>query len=242
MTPEKWTWKSPALGKEMTVARWGFFGKPVVLFPTAAADCLDYERFKMIWKLTSFIEAGRIKVYSCESVNGEAWCNKKAHPAEKALLQTRFDDYVRGELLPHIERDCEGYRGFLASGASLGAYNALHAAMRNPDYFDTCVAMSGTYDFDRWMDDHRDKNYYHCQPMYYAANLPESGPLERLRKNRFVVASGSGRYEAPDESRRIAAILEGKGIPTNLEIWGKDAHHDWPTWRSMLPLFLEKLV
>jgi esterase/lipase superfamily enzyme len=242
MERETWTWKSPALNREMTVARWGYFGKPVILFPTAAADCLDYERFKMIWKLKPMINAGRIKVYSCESVNGDSWCNKEALPAYKAKLQAHFDHYVSEELLPLIENDCEGFKGYVAAGASLGAYNAVHAALRNPEHFDLCIAMSGTYDFDRWMDSHRDKNYYFTQPMYYAGSIPEGRQLSTLRDSRFVVATGSGRYEAPDESRRMAGLLEGKGIPTRLEVWGEDAHHDWPTWRSMLPLFLDRFV
>ena len=33
------TWHSDRVGKEMTVARWGWYGTPVILFPTAAADC-----------------------------------------------------------------------------------------------------------------------------------------------------------------------------------------------------------
>ena len=40
----------------------------------------------------------------------------------------------------------------------------------------------------------------------------------------------------------MAELLKAKGLPTTLEIWGQDVHHDWPTWRTMLPLFLEKLA
>jgi esterase/lipase superfamily enzyme len=57
-----------------------------------------------------------------------------------------------------------------------------------------------------------------------------------------VLASGQGRAEAPDESVRLAKLLESKGVKVDLEIWGPDAHHDWPTWRTMLPMFLSKLV
>ena len=30
-----------------------------------------------------------------------------------------------------------------------------------------------------------------------------------------------------------------KGINYELDIWGEDMKHDWPTWRSMLPYYLE---
>ena len=244
MERKMWTWKSPALNhKEMTLARWGHYGKPVLLFPTAAADCLDNERFKLIWKLEPFIQSGRIKVYSCESVNGESWLNKEAPPAYKAKAQALYDNYLMQELLPHISKDCGGTKGFVAAGASLGAYNALTVSTKHPEWFDLCIAMSGTYDFDRWMDGYKDQNYYYNQPMYFLGNLQESEQLQKIRQNTYVLASGSGNYEAPHESERIANLLKSKGVTnTHLEIWGTDAHHDWPTWRTMLPMFIDRLV
>lgn len=237
-----WDWRSPTLQRTMQVACWGNFGKPVILFPTAAADCFDYERFLMIKKLAPLIEAGRVKVYSIEGITGDAWLDPDAHPGHKAYLQAKYDDYLVHELLPFLQRDCGGYKGFVAAGASLGAFNSINAAAKHPEWFDLVIAMSGTYDFDRWMDGHRDEHYYFNQPMYFLPNLGPSAQLDRLKKVRFVVASGTGRYEAPDKSRRIAEILRAKGVPTQLELWGPDAHHDWPTWRTMLPLFLDRLV
>ncbi len=236
------TWYSGRVGKDMTVARWGWYGKPVLLFPTAAADCLDYERFLMVRVLRPLIDAGRIKLYTCESVTGEAWMNRDATPGHKAFMQARFDEYVHKELLPFIEADCEGYRGYVAAGASLGAYNSINAAAKHPEWFSHVVAMSGTYDFDRWMDGHRDQNYYFNQPMYYLAGLPEGEQLDGIRRIRWVVATGQGRAEAPDESVRVANLLRGKGAHVDLEVWGHDAHHDWPTWRTMLPMFLDRLL
>lgn len=242
MEREIWNWQSPTLKREMMVASWGTRGKPVLLFATAAADCLDYERFKLVTVLKPLIEAGRIRLFSCGSVSGDAWLNKEAPPWHKAWLQARFDEYLTRELLPHIARQTGREGGYAASGSSLGAYNAVNAACKHPGWFDLAIGMSGTYDFDRWMGGHRDLNYYYNQPMYYVPNISDGAQLQRLRRNRFVIATGQGRAEAPDESRRMAGVLRSKGIPTNLEIWGEDCHHDWPTWRSMLPLFLDKLL
>lgn len=237
-----WTWHSPSLHREMTVACWGHYGKPVLLFATAASDCLDYERFHLVTKLAPLIEAGRIKLYSAGSVAGDGWLSKTASNRHKTWLQARFDDYLTQELLPHIERDCDGHRGYGCAGSSIGAYNAVTATCKHPEWFDLAVAMSGTYDFDRWVGDYRDQDYYFNQPMYFVPNLPEGPQLDRLRQARIVIASGTGRYEAPDESRRMAEVLQAKGVPAQLELWGTDAHHDWPTWRTMLPMFLDRLV
>ena len=57
------TWHSPVLDREMTVAAWGHWGRPVVLFATAASDALDYERFKLIHVLKPLMEAGHYTTY-----------------------------------------------------------------------------------------------------------------------------------------------------------------------------------
>ena len=38
-------WYSPSLHKDMEIVTYGHFGFPLLLFPTAAADYLEYERF-----------------------------------------------------------------------------------------------------------------------------------------------------------------------------------------------------
>jgi esterase/lipase superfamily enzyme len=44
-----------------------------------------------------------------------------------------------------------------------------------------------------------------------------------------------------EDTRAIGRILEAKGIPAIIDIWGHDVHHDWPWWRRMLPYELERL-
>ena len=45
-------WYSDNAGQEMGVARYGWWGKPVVFFPTGGGDFLDCERFLMVRALT----------------------------------------------------------------------------------------------------------------------------------------------------------------------------------------------
>ena len=56
-------WYSQRLGREATLARWGSFGVPVLIFPTAGGDAEEIERFHIISALGDLIGAGRIKVY-----------------------------------------------------------------------------------------------------------------------------------------------------------------------------------
>ena len=63
----------------------------------------------------------------------------------------------------------------------------------------------------------------------------ESTPLRR----RFaVLATGSGRWEDPGESWRLAHVLGSRGIPNRVDDWGPGVDHDWPTWLRMLPQYL----
>ena len=234
-------WDSPALRRHMPVAVWGDVGEPMLLFPTAGGDFLECERFLMIRVLQPLIDAGRLKVYACGTISPEAWMDGDAPGAHKSWLQGQFDRYLHGELLPFIRDDCGGYDRVIAAGASLGAYNAVTAATRRPGSFSAVIAMSGTYVFDRWVNGAVDENYFLCQPLRFLPGLEGPG-LETLRQTRFVIASGTGRYEAPEESRWMADALKAKGVDARLELWGADAHHDWPTWRTMLPLFLNHML
>ena len=65
-------WRSERLGREATLVRGGSFGQPVLVFPTAGGDAEEIERMHLVGALVPLIEAGKIKVYSCDSVAGRA--------------------------------------------------------------------------------------------------------------------------------------------------------------------------
>ena len=77
--------------------------------------------------------------------------------------------------------------------------------------------------------------------MHYLPGL-EGPSLERLRQNFVLLASGQGRAEDIGESWRAANLLGRKGIPNRMDPWGAEWHHDWPTWRAMLPKYLDELL
>ena len=56
----------------------------------------------------------------------------------------------------------------------------------------------------------------------------------------IVLASGEGRAEDLGESWRMANVLGAPGVPNRVDPWGPQWHHDWPTWRKMLPQYLEE--
>lgn len=236
------SWHSPAVDRKMSVARFGWFGRPVVFFPTGGGDFLDGERFLMVKALTPLIDAGRIKLYLVDSVCKQAFASRDATPAQKSAKQAAYDEYLVNELLPWIKADCGGTdQRFVATGASMGGYNALNALAKHPEWFELMVGMSGTYINDRRMDGHWDENYYYNAPHQFLAKLEPGVQLDRLRQSLFILARGHN-WENPDHIDQMAPILRAKGIPHRVEIWGEGSGHDWPTWRTMLPLFLNRLA
>jgi len=104
-------WYSERLGERVGVARWGLFGTPVLLFPTAGGDAEEIERMHVVGSLQHLIDAGRIKVYSCDSVAGRTWLEEKGSQRHRAWIQSQFHEFVARELVPAIREDEHLARG-----------------------------------------------------------------------------------------------------------------------------------
>jgi len=223
----------------MEIATWGHFGFPLLMFPTAAADYLEYERFHVIEVMKDFIESGKVKVFSINSINRLSWLNRDLHPKYRALRQVQYNNYIVNEVVPYIWNSCRSRIGIITTGASLGAYHAANQLFRRPDLFAGMIAMSGNYNIREYYEgDYFDENVYFNNPVDYLPGM-EGHDLNSLRhKQHIYVLTGQGQWENPDASRRLSGLLSSKGIPHELDLWGYDMPHDWPTWRKMLPHYL----
>ncbi len=236
-------WFSSALQREMGMARWGHYGVPVLLFPTAGGDPEEVERMHLIGALWPLIEGGRIKVYSCDSVAGRAWMERSGSPEYLSALQNQFDRYVGSELAPAILEDCGGADvPIFTAGASIGAFNAVATVCRHPDVFKLAIGMSGTYDLSSWLNGEMHQDFYFSSPIHYLPNLGESKQLSTLRTCFIILATGQGGWENPGDSWRMAHVLGSHGVPNRVDLWSENHHHDWPTWREMLPVYLDDLT
>jgi esterase/lipase superfamily enzyme len=236
-------WSSPILGQDMPIVSYGHWGHPLLLFPTAAADFLENERFFLIKAIEPAIQAGRVRVFSINSINSQAWMDRGLPVAEQARRQALYSRYVEEEVAPYIRHICQTADIRIAtSGASFGAFHAANALFRRTDLFDGVIAMSGFYDLGPdYLRGYSDDNCYFNNPAWY---LPQLGgePLHRLQTDcKILVLTGQGAYEAPDASRQLSRILHGKGVPHRLELWGHDVEHDWPWWRKMLPYAVDQM-
>jgi esterase/lipase superfamily enzyme len=223
--------------------RWGHFGAPVLLFPTAGGDYEEVERFHLIRVLGELIGAGRIKVYSVDSIAGKTWLQGTHSPEYCSRVQNLFDSYIYHEVVHLIRSDCNSNDiEIIAAGASIGAFNAVASICRHPDVFRLAVAMSGTYDLSKYLNGRFNQDFYFSSPLHYLPGLDEGPQLARLRQRFIVIPTGEGDYEDPGESWRIANVLGAKSVPNRVDLWGKDRHHNWVTWREMLPKYLGELA
>lgn len=234
-------WHSERLQQEVTVVRWGHFGTPLLLFPTAGGDAEEIERFHLINAVRPFLDSGRIKVYSVDSVAGRTIL--QGHSARHcAWMLNQYQNFIRWELVPAIRMDCKSPDiEVITAGASIGAFNSLAILARYPDVFRAAICMSGTYNMERFIQGDAGEDLYYSSPLHFLPGLKDE-QLEAMRKRFVLLASGEGRAEDIGESWRVARILGEKGIPNRVDSWGPDWHHDWPTWRNMMPKYLEELV
>ncbi len=235
-------WYSERLEQDVLMARWGEFGQPVLVFPTAGGDAEEIERFHIVDSVSELLAEGRVKIYSCDSVAGRTWLAKQGSLEYRARMQNQFHEYVAREVVPAIRSDCDNQEiQVIAAGSSIGALNALAMLCRYPDLFSSAICMSGTYDLGKITETKVTEDYYHASPIHFLPGL-EGPVLEKLRTRFVLFASGEGRAEDIGESWRAADLLGSKGVPNRVDSWGAEWNHDWPTWRHMLPKYLKELT
>ncbi len=240
MKRELTSWYSPSLNKEMPMAVYGGYGFALLMIPTAAADYLEYERFQLIDHITPFIDSGKVKVFSIDSINNESWMKNDMEPRHKMIRHLQWNEYVFNEVVPFIRTNTSSETPIITCGASFGALHSMNLFLKRPDIINGVIAMSGVYDLTEYTKGYFDDDVYFNSPMHYIPNLTDNNILEDIRKSKHIhIVTGSGDYEDPSSSGRFARILYDKGIWYELDVWGEDWPHDWNTWRAMLPHYLE---
>lgn len=223
--------------------RWGHWGQPVLLFPTAGGDAEEAERMHLIGAIAPLIDAGRIKVYSIDSVAGRALADQQGSVEHRCWLLKQTGEYVVHEVLPAIANDCGGVKAeVITAGASIGAFNAVATLCRYPHLFKAAIGMSGTYDLESLMGFRGNEDYFLSSPLRFVPTIHDEAMISTLQSRFIVLPFGQGKWENPDESWQMAHVLGSRGIPNRVDAWSMNHHHDWPTWREMLPRYLDELV
>jgi esterase/lipase superfamily enzyme len=221
------------------VVRFGHWGRPLLAFPAEAGTAYQLADNGMIDAIGDLLEAGRVKVYCVDSYDAFTWSAGDVPLEERARRHGRYEAWILDEVVPFIHRDAGGGAGIVAAGCSLGAFHALNFALKRADLFPLALCLSGNYEPAAWNGwGERGDSVYFNSPVDYVPNL--HGPhLDWLRDRlSLLLVCGQGRWEDTTGSlastRRMAGLLAERGLRCELDVWGHDVPHDWPSWRAQL--------
>jgi esterase/lipase superfamily enzyme len=234
---------SKAMGRRVHLWRYGHFGAPLLVFPSAAGMAHEWEAHGMVEALGELIEGGRLKLYCTESNVAEAWTRKERDPAWRIERHKAYERYVVEELVPFIREDCGTPDIRVAvSGTSLGALYSANFALKFPELFHYALCLSGRYDV-RWLTDgYYSDDVYFNDPLAYVPRL-DGDPLERVReRTHLVLVCGQGKWEDGniESTQQFAGALAAKGISHEEDLWGHDVSHQWPWWQRQARYHLAK--
>ena len=229
---------SPAMGVEGGVIAYGHYGRPLLVFPSEQGRCYDYENNGMIGVLSNLIDAGRLKVYCVDSFDGATWVDKSISLEERARRHNAYEDWILNQVVPFISDDSGGAQEIITTGCSFGAYHAANFALKRADLFPVAIGQSGVYDVGHLGWGERGDAVYFNNPMDYVSHL-DGDHLEWLRDRvSLLLVCGQGQWEdttgALESTKRFAGLLASKGIRHEIDLWGYDVPHDWPSWRNQI--------
>jgi hypothetical protein len=98
-----------AAGCEATLARWGDHGRPARAgLPHRGGRRRGDRALPDDPRAEPLLQAaGRIKIYSPDSVAGRVWFNKEGTPEHRMWMQHQYHEWIRHEVVPAIYMDCK---------------------------------------------------------------------------------------------------------------------------------------
>jgi len=237
---------SPAIDAHGTVIAYGHWGRPLLAFPAEAGVATDWERAGMVTAIAPLLDTGRVKLYTVDSFDGGSWLQHHLTLEQRAQRYGLYEDWLANQVVPFVHDDCAGAADIAVTGCSFGAYHAANFALRRADLFPLAICMSGVYDVTTVGGFGRGDAVYFNNPVDYVTNL-HGDHLEWLRgRVSLLLLCGQGSWEdstgALESTKHFAGVLAEKGIRHELDLWGHDVPHDWPSWQRQLAHHLPRFA
>ena len=234
------SYHSNVLGEDLGVIVYGMTGYPIIVFQTQDSKCTNYEDFGMISELADYIDGGKVQLFCVDSIDQESWSNTNGDKSWRSQRQEDYFRFVTDELVPYVhDRNGSDLRP-LATGCSMGATHSAIAALRRPDLFQGCIALSGVYRTSFFFGDWMDENLYMNDMVQMLHDLPADHPYIDLYNHRSLCfCVGQGAWEdGLSDLRDMDASFKRLGINAWCDFWGYDVNHDWPWWKNQMRYFL----
>ncbi|MBD0329964.1 MAG: prolyl oligopeptidase family serine peptidase [Thermoleophilia bacterium] len=192
----------------------------------------------MVDATAPLLEAGRLKLYCVDSYDAASWHDRSLPLEERARRLGGYEGWIVNTVVPWIAADCGGAGDIAVTGVSFGAYHAANFALRRADVFPLAICQSGVYDVSVVGWGERGDAVYFNNPADYVSHL-HGDHLDWLRSRAsLLLVCGQGQWEdttgALESTKGFAALLREKGIRCELDLWGQEWPHDWPSWRAQL--------
>jgi len=225
---------SASMGRPIHLWRYGHWGAPLLVFPTAAGMAHEWEVQGMVDALAPWIDRGRLKLYCVESNVAETFTRKDGDPAWRIGRYLAYERFVHRELADFVRADCGGAELPIgAAGASLGAVYAANAALKGPETFRWSLCLSGRYEIRHFLDGFDSPEVFFANPLAYVPGLSGEPLARATHATHLTLVCGQGPFEEGciEETHALGDLLAAKGIPCRKDIWGHDVAHDWNWWR-----------
>lgn len=231
---------SEALGEDISMIVYGEAGYPVVAFQTQNSKSNNLEDFGMVDEIADFIDGGQIQLFSVDNVDEESWSDVHGEKNHRAERQEAYFRFVTDELIPQVHQINGSNLRPLAIGCSMGATHAAIAALRRPDLFQGCIALSGVYRSSFFFGDWMNSTLYNNDVTAFLPNMSKEHPYVDLYNHRSLVfCVGQGAWEdGLGDTHFIDEQLRRLGVSHWCDFWGTDVNHDWPWWKKQIRYFL----
>ncbi len=223
---------------------YGHYGRPLLVFPSELGHRWDFESNGMIDAIASLVDGGRVKVYCVDAGDAWSWRADDLPLEDRARRHGDYERWITDDVAPWIHADAAG--DIIVAGASFGAYHAANFALKRADLFPLAICMSGVYDVSVVGWGEQGDAVYFNNPLAYVRNM-QGDHLDWLRSRvSLLLLCGQGEWEdttgALESTKRFAGVLGEKAIPHQLDLWGHDVPHDWPSWRAQMSHHLGRFV
>ncbi|MEZ5316155.1 MAG: alpha/beta hydrolase-fold protein [Vicinamibacterales bacterium] len=229
-------WHAHQLGRDMELLVFGHAGVPYIVFPSSMGTFYEFEDCGMVKAVADKLEAGILQLVCASTVDTESFYDRHRHPRARVDRYLAWERYLLEDLVP-FTRGLAGAETIGVTGCSFGAFHAFLMALRHPDVFTRCLTMGGAFDLARFLDGYSDGDTYLLSPPQFLPHLTDPWFLDRLRRNKWVLATGEHDICRGD-TEYGGHLLASRGIPHSLHVWGDASLHDWPEWRKMAAAYL----
>lgn len=226
------SWKSPSLGREMKIMVAGEEGTPVIVFPSAYGDYLEWNNNRAFDVLEEQIDLGYNQFFCLDSFAADCFMNDDADPVKRMQRFNQYQDYVMDEVLPFIsEENSNPY--IIATGVALGAYAALLMALKFPTNFQKVISLSGYFDIREHLGKTIDDHIYFNNPIEFIPNLNDDKLLGLINSVDIRLLNYKND-PTREKTRKMSDILWLKFIEHEHYVWEEEAGNMWDIVPNML--------